>query len=72
MKVYVLLKYYNLYDQEGGYFCGVFGAFKDAIGKVKHLGRLNNEDEWYIVEEVPLNRLTGVFEYKTEQKEYSC
>jgi hypothetical protein len=65
MKVWVLTKEYNLYDQEGEYFVAVF-ANKPTTQQLEECsvpydylqhvlnggGRLNIEEEWFYLREV--------------------
>ena len=43
---WVVLKFINRYDQEGGYFAGIF-LHVEPTSPNGHWGRLNNEDVWY-------------------------
>jgi len=54
--MWVLLKFYNEYDQHGGYFAGVFEDLEKAEKAVDHLGRKGCEHSWYEVREVKLNK----------------
>ena len=47
MIMWVLLQYFNSYDQEGGYFAGIFPSYEECEGAVDHLGRVNWENSWY-------------------------
>lgn len=48
---WILLEYYNQYDQYGGYFAGVFNSLKDLKKSVDHLGRVDCEETWYEAKE---------------------
>lgn len=63
--VWVLTKEYNMYDQFGEYFVGVFGRKPEAEqlmeygvpeNRTSHVlnggGRLNFEEEWYLLEPI--------------------
>ena len=54
-KLYILLKYFNQYDQEGGYFAGVFDSYEKARNSVHHIGRKDSEFGWYQIKEVDIN-----------------
>jgi hypothetical protein len=55
-KLYILLEYFNDYDQHGGYFCGAFSSEKLLRESVDHIGRINFEESWYEYEECALNQ----------------
>ena len=50
MEIYIVLEYYNDYDQHGGYFIDVFRTYEAALKLVGHTGRLDNEYSWYEIE----------------------
>jgi len=55
--MWVVLEFYNAYDQYGGYFTGIFDSKENAENSVDHVGRSNNENNWYEIEEVEVNKL---------------
>ena len=55
--MYVLLLFINQYDQEGGYFVGVFGTVAAAKASVDHLGRRYKENTWYELKHVVIDAL---------------
>ena len=62
--LYILFLYYS---QSSGYFVGVFDSKEKAINsvdfngkKVDHIGRKDNEDMWYEIEEIPINKYVGI------------
>ena len=60
--LYVLLEFYNDYDQHGGYFAGVFPTYEDAKASVDHIGRVHNEYSWYAIKEIDIGRHYGVID----------
>ena len=54
--MYFLLKHYNLYDQMGGYFVGVFTSRDKLRASISEpLGRQADEESWYEMEVVDVN-----------------
>lgn len=53
--MWVLLEYYNEYDQYGGYFAGVFDSYEQALNSVDHIGRRNYEYVWYEIRQYEKN-----------------
>lgn len=53
--MWILLKYYNMYDQQGGYFYGAFDTEDKAKKVVDHIGRVNDENEWFELINTPVN-----------------
>jgi hypothetical protein len=58
MKVFILVEEYNAYDQYGSYFVEAFRNYPtfEQLAKYDctHLGRQNDENHWYEIEEVLL------------------
>jgi len=56
--IYVLVSEYNDYDQHGYYFIAAFKSYptKEQLKKhgCDHLGREDDEDKWFEVEETTL------------------
>lgn len=57
MKHFVLLQYFNDYDQHGGYYSGTFTSKEEVLKVVNHIGREGNENSWYEIETLVLNNL---------------
>lgn len=56
MVMFVLLLFVNNYDQEGGYFAGIFSTKELAEKSVDHIGRNNLEWDWYEIKEVVVDK----------------
>lgn len=65
--MWVLLEYYNSYDQQGGYFVGVFD-FLDDIKANYGLGRKNKEDVWYKALEVVVGDTCDTSDWSSEDE----
>jgi len=57
INMWVLLEYWNDYNQHGGYFVGIFVSKKSALNAVHHVGRRDYEDTWYEIEKVIVNKV---------------
>ena len=67
-KLYVLLYFVNEYDQEGGYFAGVFKSRELAVRSIDHVGRHKWEYSWYeVVEVIPNKKYEAGFEESDNQ-----
>ena len=53
--MFVLLKFYNDYDQHGGYFAGLFDSEILAEQSVDHIGRRDAEYSWYEIKGLAIN-----------------
>lgn len=61
--MFILLEYYNDYDQHGGYFVGVFSELEHAEAAVDHIGRVNDEYTWYEIKEVLVDSTEYIEEF---------
>lgn len=55
--MYVLLEYYNDYNQYGGYFIGIYTNKEKALERtgLKEFGRKEGDDSWYELEYLGIN-----------------
>lgn len=54
--IYVVLEYFNEYEQHGGYFRGVFNTWDEALSHIGEVGRISDEYSWYEIEPVAIDK----------------
>lgn len=67
--MWILLEFFNDYDQHGGYFAGVFDSYDLAKAAAGELGRKGSDYSWYRAVEVDTNKVVGVID-ESEMKLY--
>ena len=56
MKLYVVLRFENEYDQFGGYFHGVFNSPSAVVSPNGYFGRKEGDQTWYNVVDISANK----------------
>ena len=63
VRLFIVTREENEYDQYGEYFEGVFSSREKALESVDHLGRVNFENTWYNLTEYTLDSPILGFDY---------
>ena len=69
MKLYVVLRFVNEYDQFGGYFHGVFNSLSAAVSPNGYFGRKEGDQTWYSVSDISANKEYDEESYPHNYKE---
>ena len=69
MKLYVVLRFVNEYDQFGGYFHGVYNSLSAAVSPNGYFGRKEGDQTWYAVSDISANKEYDEESYPHNYKE---
>ena len=69
MKLYVVLRFENEYDQFGGYFHGVYNSLSSAASPNGYFGRKEGDQTWYSVSDISPNKEYDEESYPHNYKE---
>ena len=69
MKLYVVLRFENEYDQFGGYFHGVYTSLSAAVSPNGYFGRKEDDQTWYAVAQISPNKEYDEESYPHDYKE---
>ena len=69
MKLYVVLRFENEYDQFGGYFHGVYTSLSAAVSPNGYFGRKEGDQTWYSLTQISPNKEYNEESYPHDYKE---